>query len=59
MSKDFNDFLNTVDYRKLSENTFNEISRINPNKSTDEIMYESIPEVSIKLLEKYHQWLNS
>lgn len=59
MSKNFNDFLNTVDYRKISENVFNEISRKNISEPADIIMYKSIPEVSIKLLEQYHNWLNS
>lgn len=59
MSKSFNDFLQTFDYKKLSEDIFNEISRKNVDESPTLIMYKAIPEISIKMLEKYHNWLNS
>lgn len=59
MSKNFNDFLGTVDYKKISEETFNEFSKKYINESPEIIMYKVIPEVSIKLLEKYHNWINS
>ncbi len=59
MSKNFNDFLKTVDYKRLSKETFDEISQKNVNDSAEIIMYKAIPEVSIKLLEKYHNWINS
>ena len=59
MSMNFNDFLKTVDYKRLSKETFDEISQKNVNDSAEIIMYKAIPEVSIKLLEKYHNWINS
>ena len=59
MSKNFNDFLKTVDYKRLSKETFDEISQKNVNDSAEIIIYKAIPEVSIKLLEKYHNWINS
>ena len=59
MSKNFNDFLKTVDYKRLSKETFDEISQKNVNDSAEIIMYKAIPEVSIKLLEKYHNRINS
>ena len=59
MPKNFNDFLKTVDYKRLSKETFDEISQKNVNDSAEIIMYKAIPEVSIKLLEKYHNWINS
>lgn len=59
MSKNFKDFLATTNYKKLSEETFNEVSQKNINDSSEMIMYKAIPEVCIKLLENYHNWLNS
>ena len=59
MPKNFNDFLKTVDYKKISEETFNEFSKKNINDPPEVTMYKAIPEVSIKLLEKYHNWINS
>lgn len=59
LAKDFNDFLSTFDYRKFSENIFDEISRKNISLDPLLITYKAIPEVSIRLLEKYHNWLNS
>lgn len=59
MSKNFDNFLKTVDYKQLSEETFNELTQKNTNDSSEIIIYKAIPEVFIKLLEKYHNWINS
>ena len=59
MNKDFNNFLNSFDYLKLSEDTFNEISAKNINEPAEIITYKAIPEITIRMLEKYHNWLNN
>lgn len=59
MPKNYNDFLKTFDYKELSEKIFNDINSKNINEDSTLIMYKAIPEINIKMLEKYHNWLNS
>lgn len=59
MGKDFNKFLDSVDYKSISEKTYNEFYSKHANEPAEIIFHEAIPEITIKLLNEYHNWLNS
>ncbi len=59
MNKNFNDFLNSVNYKELFDSICNDISNKNYSEPAEVSLYKAIPEFNIKLLEKYHNWLNS
>ena len=58
MSKDFNEFLNTIDDKSILENIGQYISKLNFSDDSEKMIYLNLA-TSKALLDKYHQWLNS